>query len=136
MYTEIYSLLNKNKKSAHSVYRKLLKTKGLWCDIKKPIQKESIFGLEDIVEYDEMTMQRCKLLVFGLFTEGEKGMQEFDSFLDCFILTPYHEKLPLQTNIEVHFVNRQFTFKVDTHRDLAPSVGEQLFIKNMLVAAT
>lgn len=136
MYTEIYSVLNKNRKACLSTYNRLLKTKGLWCEVQIPVERESIFGLEDLVEYDELVTCRKKLLIFGMFTEGEMGMQSFDSFLDCFVLTPYKERLPLQTQIQVEFVNRKFNFKVDTHRNLSPSVDQQLFIKNMLVAAT
>ena len=46
------------------------------------------------------------------------------------------EKLPLQTLIEINFYGKRMYYKVDDHRNLTPTVTEQLFVKNILVPAT
>jgi hypothetical protein len=133
----IYKLLKLNKQMANVAYERLLNLKGLQVKITKPIESErSIFGYEDIVAYEPALSYNTKLLLFGIFQEGSQGMQEFDTFIECFALTKYRDRLPLQTHIEVNFCNRKMTFKVDDHKNLAPSLCEQLFIKNILVPAT
>ena len=133
----IYHLLKANRKISLASYKKLRNLKGLWCYVKCPVTSGTIFGKEDLVEYDESLTKKVKLLIFGLFQEGSQGMYDYDTFIDgCFALTTYEEKLPLQTLIEVDFCNRRMTFKVDDHRNIMPSMCEQLFIKNVLVPAT
>lgn len=148
MDTSIYKLLNLNSKASKSVYNLLVKIKGLNCKVTCPADKVnkhdnyehglrgSIFGLEDITEYEVVDSYDKRLLLFNIFQEGSQGMEDYDTFLDCFCLTLNTEKLPLQTIIEVNFYGRSMSFKVDDHRNLFPNVGEQLFIKNMLVPAT
>lgn len=136
METTIYNLLQKNRSLAIAYYKVLKKLKGFTCIIKEPITEGSIFGKEDIVEYDEMISKKSRLLLFGIFQEAEQGMEEFDTFIDAYALTLWNERLPQQTIIEVEFCNRIMTFKVDTHRNVTPSTCNQLFIKNMLVPAT
>ena len=82
----IYKLLKVQKSLAISTYEKLKKLKGVDCIVKKPVEKGSIFGLEDIVNYDELVAEPMKLLCFGLFKEGEDGMEEYDTFHDCYAL--------------------------------------------------
>ena len=134
--TSLYKVLKLNKVAATSAYNRLKKLKGLWCDVKRPITSGTIFGLEDLVEYDPLVKTREQLLIFGIFQEGEQGMEGYDAFIDAYVLTLWKDKLPLQTLIEVDFCGRNMSFKVDTHRNVSPTVCEQLFIKNMLVAAT
>ena len=136
MESTIYNVLHKSRTAALASYKKLKALKGLMCTVKRPVHTDSIFGLEDIVEYDEMVSSDEKLLLFGIFQEGEQGMEEYDTFIEAYALTTWEEKLPLQTEIIVHFCGRTMTFKVDTHRNVTPSVCEHLFIKNMLVPAT
>ena len=65
------------------------------------------------------------------------GDNDFDSFnTEAYCLTRADETLPLATIIEIDFYGRKMYFKVDDHRNLTPSVTEQLFIKNILVPAT
>lgn len=132
----MYNLLRLNKNISLSVFNTLKTLKGLNCTIRKPVEKSSIFGLEDLVEYDEKIYTEEKLLLFGLFQEASQGMQDFDTFIEAYALTTYKERLPLQTLITVNFCNREMSFKVDDHKNLFPSVCEQLFIKNILVPAT
>ena len=136
METTIYNLLHKNRSLAIAYYKVLKKLKGFTCVIKRPITEGSIFGKEDIVEYDDTVREVKQLLLFGIFQEAEQGMEEFDTFIDAYALTLWNERLPQQTIIEVEFCNRIMTFKVDTHRNVTPSTCNQLFIKNMLVPAT
>lgn len=136
MEPSIYNVLSKSKKASLASFNKLRDLKGLICLVKRPVHEGSIFGLEDIVEYDEMVVTKEKLLLFGIFQEGEQGIEEFDTFVESYALTTWDEKLPLQTEIEVQFCGRTMTFKVDTHRNVTPSVCGHLFIKNMLVPAT
>ena len=132
----MYNLLRLNKNISLSVFNTLKALKGLNCIIRKPVEKSSIFGLEDLVEYDEKVYTEEKLLLFGLFQEASQGMQDFDAFIEAYALTTYKERLPLQTLITVNFCNREMSFKVDDHKNLFPSVCEQVFIKNILVPAT
>ena len=133
----IYKLIKVNKNTATKVFKRLRKLKGLRVKITPPVNHSgSIFGLEDIVEYEEKTSYKTKLLLFGIFQEASQGMQEFDTFIEAYALTTYKQRLPLQTKIEVNFCGRRMTFKVDDHRNVSPSLCEQLFIKNMLVPAT
>ena len=136
MEASIYNLLHRSRNASLASFEKLKELKGLICVVKRPVSNGSIFGLEDLVDYDEMVSSTEKLLLFGIFQEGEQGMEEFDTFLEAYALTTWEEKLPLQTEIEVQFCGRTMTFKVDTHRNVTPSVCGHLFIKNMLVAAT
>ena len=132
----LYNLLVLNRKTALSTYKRLKNLKGLWSDIQRPVTNGSIFGLEDLVEYDEEVKQREKLLLINIFQEGEQGMEGYDTFIDAYALTSWDDRLPLQTLIRVDFCGRSMTFKVDTHRNVTPAMCEQLFIKNMLVPAT
>lgn len=137
MESTIYNLLNANKKAAIASYNVLKKLKGLWCVIRTPVTEGSIFGKEDIVEYDEFVKDKKQLLLFGIFTEGMIGAEEYDTFIEgAYALTLYDERLPLQTLVEVNFCNRYMMFKVDEHKNVLPTTCEQLFIKNMLVPAT
>lgn len=135
----IYKLLSVNKKAAHAIYRALLRVKGVECIVNEPITKGSIFGLEDLVSYDEQAMKVKQLLVFNIFQEGFTGSGEFDPFYSqnqTFILTPFEEQLPLQTRVSIDFLGKRLTMKVDDHTSLTPDVAEPLFVKNILVAAT
>lgn len=132
----LYNLLILNRKTALSTYNRLKNLKGLLCDIQRPVTNGTIFGLEDLVEYDAEVIQREKLLLVNIFQEGEQGMEGFDTFIDAYALTSWDDKLPLQTLIRVDFCGRSMSFKVDTHRNITPAMCEQLFIKNMLVPAT
>ena len=134
----IYNLLKLNKSLSYSTFNILKKLKGLKCKVKKPLIKNdvSIFGLEDLVEYDDKIYTEEQLLIFGLFQEGSQGMEQFDAFNEAFVLTLYQDRFPLQTQIIVDFCNREMSFKVDDHKNLYPSVCEQPFIKNILVPAT
>lgn len=132
----LYNIMKMNRKAALSAYQRLKSLKGLWCDIYRPTTNGSIFGLEDLVEYDEMVKERDKLLLVNLFQETEQGMEGYDTFIDAHIITSWDDKLPLQTLVRVDFCGRSMSFKVDHHRNVTPSVCEQLFVKNMLVAAT
>lgn len=137
MQGTIYNLFNANKKASLAVYKTLKKLKGFNCIVKTPINQGSIFGREDLVEYDEFVKSEKTLLLFGIFGEGTMGGQDFDTFIDgAFALTLWDDKIPLQSLIEVNFCGRYMTFKVDDHRNLLPTTCEQLFIKNILVPAT
>lgn len=149
MEQAIYRMLTYSKNAAISTFNKLRRIKGLSCIITKPQddvlpysqyqqdRRGSIFGMEDLVEYDEVEGYPEKLLIFNLFKEGYNGMNDYDSFdTEAFALTLYEEKLPISTLVEVNFYGRHMNFKVDEHRSLVPSVSEQLFIKNILVPAT
>jgi hypothetical protein len=132
----IYKLLEVNKRTAIKVFNLLKRLKGMNCVVKTPITKGSIFGLEDIVEYDDIDTYEVKLLIFNLFQEGSIGMDNFDTFLDCYALTEYDKALPLQSLVYIEFYGRQMVMKVDDHRNVTPSIHEQLFVKNILVPAT
>lgn len=132
----IYKLLNANRNTSIALYNKLLDLKGIECTVQKPVKQDSIFGLEDVVQYDELVKEKKKLLVYGIFQESEIGDTEFDTFIDSYVLTLWEDKLPQQTLVIVEFCNRKMSFKVDTHRNISPHNCEQLFIKNMLVPAT
>ena len=146
----IYKLLTVNKNAANAVFERLKAVKGLRCVISfprpdfqpfrqhEPGEFGSIFGLEDKVEHLEDGKIATKLLIFNIFREGYMGDNDFDSFstTDAFCLTQANKVLPLATHIEVDFYGRKMYFKVDDHKNLTPSVTEQLFIKNMLVPAT
>lgn len=103
----------------------------------EPGEFGSIFGWEDKVEHDIYDSYETTLLLFNLFREGYAGGDEFDAFgTEAYCLTRYNDKLPLGTIIEVDFFGRKAHYKVDDHKNLTPSVTEQLFIKNLLVPAT
>ena len=132
----LYNLMQTNRRAALASYKRLKDLKGLWCYIQPPTTSGTIFGLEDLVEYDEDVKKRLKLLFFNIFQEGEQGMEGYDTFIDAYILTSWEEKLDLQTLVTVDLCGRSMSFKVDTHRNVTPTVCGHLFIKNMLVAAT
>lgn len=136
MESTLYNLMQINKNASLKAYEVARQTKGLWCIIKKPIEQSSIFGLDDIAEYDEMQTYTEKLLLYGIFQEAEQGMLEYDTFVDAYALTLWKDKIELQSIVEVQFCGRTMSFKVDSHRNVSPSTCEQLFIKNMLVPAT
>lgn len=149
MEQAVYKLLTLNKNAATSAFNMLKKLKGLKCKIRRPAlytqptrqyeegENHTIFGLEDLTDYDEWETYEDTLLLFNLFQEGYPGTDEFDSFTsNAYCLTTFGEKLPLQTQIEVNFYGKKIYYKVDDHRNLTPSVVEQLFIKNILVPAT
>ena len=61
----IYKLIKVNKNTATKVFERLRKLKGLRVKITPPVNHSgSIFGLEDIVEYEEKTSYKTKLLLF------------------------------------------------------------------------
>ena len=135
----IYKLLVRNRNTALRVFKRLRKIKGISCDIYIPISNDSIFGLEDsLIDYDGVPEKVDeKLLIFNLFQEDFIGRDEFDPFIaDTFVLTPYNERLPLDTKIVIKFMGREITMKVDDHKNLVPHIKEQLFVKNVLVAMT
>lgn len=149
MEQSVYRLLTLNRNAVISTFNRLKRIKGLECIITKPCtdnmpykqheigQRGSIFGLEDLVEYEEVEGYPDRLLIFNLFKEGFSGFNDYDSFTtDTFALTLYEDKLPLTTLVEVNFYGRHMDFKVDDHKTLAPSVSEQVLIKNILVPAT
>lgn len=149
MEQAVYKLLTLNKNAANSVYNMLKKLKGLKCTIWKPSmdaqpvqqyeigRNRSIFGLEDITDYDCWESYTDTLLIFNVFQEGYVGQDEFDAFsANTYCLTTKKEMLPLQTLIEVNFYGRKMWYKVDDHKNLSPTVTEQLFVKNILVPAT
>lgn len=149
MEQAVYRLLTLNRNAAMSAYKMLKRLKGLNCVVRKPSieaqpvrqyeegHRGSIFGLEDITDYEEFEKYPDKLLIFNIFQEGYAGDDEYDTFIaNTYCLTPATEKLPLQTLIEVNFFGKRMNFKVDDHRGLTPSVVDQLFIKNILVPAT
>ena len=145
----VYKLLTLNKNAANSVFERLRELKGLKCVVKPPRGDDqpfrqhepgeygSIFGYEDKVAHDEMDSYGTTLLIFNLFREGYMGENDFDSFnTEAYCLTRKDEVLPIGTEIEVDFYGRKMHLKVDDHRNLTPTVTEQLFIKNILVPAT
>jgi hypothetical protein len=145
----VYKLLTLNKNAATSVYNMLKKLKGLKCIIRKPAMhtqpvdqyqpgsNRTIFGLEDLTDYEEWESYEDTLLLFNIFQEGYVANDEFDTFTsNAYCLTTMQEKLPQQTLIEVNFYGRRMYYKVDEHRNLTASVTEQLFVKNILVPAT
>lgn len=149
MDNAIYKMLLYNKNAVVSTFEKLKKLKGLNCIITKPLEnyqpydqyeegrKGSIFGLEDLVELDHSNSYPDKLLIFNLFQETSAGYDGFDSFIDnAYCLTLFEERFPLQTLIEIDFYGRKMYYKVDDHRNLSPSVVDQLLIKNILIPAT
>ena len=138
MESTIYALLNCNKKASIAAYKILCKLKGLTCKIQTPVEKKSIFGYDDVVDYDEFVTKKKQLLVFGLFKEaGMGGYEEFDTFIDdVYVLTTWMERLPIQTLVEVSFCGKKMSFKVDDHRNAFPTTCQQLFIKNILRPAT
>lgn len=149
MEQAVYRLLTLNKNAANSVFNMLKKIKGLQCKIYLPSidnqpvnqyeagRNRSIFGLEALADYEPEEYYEDKLLIFNIFQEGYMGDEDFDSFTsNAFCLTTMKDRLPLQTLIEVNFYGRKVFYKVDDHRNLTPSVTEQLFIKNILVPAT
>ena len=149
MEQAIYKLLTLNKNAANSVFNLLKKVKGLKCVVRKPPvdnqpvrryeigENHSIFGLEDLTDYDNSEAYSDTLLLFNLFQEGYVGADEFDTFTSgAFCLTRMEDKLPLQTLIEVNFYGKKMFYKVDDHKNLTPHITEQFFIKNILVPAT
>ena len=137
----IYKLLQLNKNTSITTFKRLRKIKGLDCYIHPPVTnggvtEGSIFGLEDLVEYEDEDIYSDKVLIFNLFQEGTMGMDQFDTFYECFALTLYEERYKLQTLIEIDLYGRTMTFKVDDHKNITPTIGDQLFIKNILVPAT
>lgn len=136
MKDSIYKLLQVNKNTSLAAYERLRKLKGFDCTVKIPTSEGSIFGLEDLTEYDESNTHRDKLLFFNLFQEASQGYDGYDSFIEAYALTTFKERLPLQTIVEVEFFGRTMAFKVDDHKNVSPSIHEQLFVKNILVAAT
>lgn len=149
MEQAVYRLLTLNKNAANSAFEMLKRIKGLKCKIKKPSldaqpvhqyeqgEHHSIFGLEDLTDYDEWEEYTDTLLIFNILQEGFAGTDEYDTFTtNTFCLTRHEDRLPLQTVIEVNFYGRKMYFKVDDHKNLTGTVTEQLFIKNLLVPAT
>lgn len=149
MEESIYKLLMLNKNAATAAFNLLKKIKGLNCIVRKPAldtqpvqqyetgRNRSIFGLEDLTDYENWESYSDRLLIFNIFQEGYSGGDDFDTFTsNAFCLTTFNEMLPLQTILEVNFYGRKMFYKVDDHRNLTPSVVEQLFIKNILVPAT
>lgn len=134
----IYKLLDKNRKAALSVFNKLLRIKGITCDIYYPVKNNSIFNLEDsLIEYNGVPDETKKLLVFNIFQESFIGQDEFDPFTnEAFVLTTFEDKLPLQTKIILNFMGRKLSYKIDDHRNLVPHIKEQLLIKNIVVPLT
>jgi hypothetical protein len=132
----IHRALEAYKRTSISAYKKLVKLKGMDCLIRPPVGEKSIFGLEDLVDYDESATYPKRLLLFNIFQESSMGMMEYDAFIECYALTLLHEKLELQTLIDVDFMGRQMSFKVDDHKNIVPAIHGQMFIKNMLVPAT
>lgn len=134
----IYKFLTLNRNASISTFNKLVRLKGFECKVILPQEDgQSIFGLEDLVLLDFENAQTMQLLVFNVTQEDFVGMEGYDAFMDgCFVLTRYEDRFPLQTIIQVNFYGRLLTYKVDDHKNLTPHITEQLFIKNMLVAAT
>lgn len=145
----VYKLLTLNKNAANSAYERLRKLKGLKCRVfprsldSEPYRQYeegrmgSIFGDEDKVEHDPEESYETKLLLFNIFREGYSGINDFDAFnTEAFCLTREDERMAKGTEIEVDFYGRKLYFKVDDHKNLTPSVVEQLFVKHILVPAT
>lgn len=134
--TGLYNFLAVNKKYAVSAYKVQRRVKGLLCKVYEPIKATSIFGNKGSVLYKDSYVEE-KYLVFNLFQESDSGGLDFAPFItEPYILTLYDERLPLRARVEVDFYGRVYNFSVDTHRSFTPHVEEQLFIGNMLVAAT
>ena len=138
----IYKLLYLNRKASLAVFDALLRVKGLNCEIYEPMKDSgSIFGKEDIIGYDELAVKNKRLLIFNLFKNerNKTGIGEFDPFYaqnEVFILTKCGDEFPIQTRVIIDFYGRKIAMKVDDHEDLTPTVGDGVFIKNMLVAST
>ena len=133
----IHKLLTRNRRAALSMYKMLVRVKGIPCDIYLPTVNSSIFGLEDsLVQYPTVPSKKDeKLLTFNIFQESYVGFDGFDPFIqEAYILTTFEEKLPLQTKVVVNFLGRDLTMKVDDHKNLIPTVQDQLFVKNVLTA--
>jgi hypothetical protein len=131
----IYKILQKNRNASLSVFKRLVKIKGITCRIFIPTNGGSIFGLEDLVNYNAVPDEEKKLLFFNLFQESFIGDYNFDPFVaDVFFLTTFDDKYPLQTKIVLDFMGRELSFKIDDHKSLTPHIQEQLFIKNQVVA--
>ena len=149
MEESVYRLLTLNRNAALEVYDYLKTVKGFNCTVRIPHDdslpfrqyeegtNRSIFGLEDLTDYDEDKTYTATLLIFNMFEEGSAGYDEFDTFTpNTFCLTTLEERLPLQAQIEINIYGRRMYFKVDDHKTLSPDIVEQLFVKNMLVPAT
>lgn len=149
MEQAVYRLLTLNKNAAMSAFKLLRRIKGLKCVIRKPAldtqpyrqyeegRRGSIFGQEDLVDYENWETYNDKLLIFNLFKEGYAGWEDYDTFGgDIFCLTPTEEKLPIHTEIEIDMYGKHMTYRVDEHMTLSPTVVDQLFIKHKLVPAT
>ena len=134
----LYDFLNVNRKLAVAAYKIQRNIKGLNCIIEKPIQMNSVFGMEDsLITYDEENPVTGKYLVFNLFQEGMLGFEDFDAFIqNPYLLTLYEEKLDLKSRITVNFRGRDFKFVVDEIKSPTPHIENQLFSAHILVAAT
>ena len=134
----LYDFLNVNRKLAVAAYKIQRNIKGLNCIIEKPIQMNSVFGMEDsLITYDEENPITGKYLVFNLFQEGMLGFEDFDAFIqNPYLLTLYEEKLDLKSRITVNFRGRDFKFVVDEIKSPTPHIENQLFSAHILVAAT
>jgi len=145
----VYRLLTLNKNAANSIFERLRRIKGIKCivhppepDIQpfeqyEPDENGSIFGWEDKVRHADSDSYEDTLLLFNIFREGYMGGDDFDPFnTEAYCLTKMEEVLPLATIIEADFYGRKMWLKVDDHKNLTPTVTEQLFIKNLLVPAT
>lgn len=140
MSDPIYKLLQINRNIALAVFNRLVRLKGMKCLCRFPFKEtQSIFGREDLVEYDDNWVDKT-LLIFNLLQVDQNigGDNEFDPWEgeQPFVLTLYEDRMPIQTQIKVDFYGRQMTLKVDHHRNYTPHIHEQLFIKNILVPAT
>ena len=138
MEQAIYRMLTLNRNATISTFNRLLRVKGLKCTIIRPQndvmpyrqyeegRRGSIFGMEDLVEYEETEIDYDRLLIYNLFKEGYAGSNDYDSFVsnDTFALTLAENKLPISTLIEVNFFGKYFNLKVDDHKSLFPGVVE------------
>ena len=83
----IYRLLQLNKNTSVTTFKRLRKIKGLDCYIHPPVTnggvtEGSIFGLEDLVEYEDEDIYSDKVLIFNLFQEClQLSMEVFISWL-------------------------------------------------------
>ena len=93
MINAVYKLLTLNRNAAISAFKILRKVKGLECVVRIPAldsqphkqyqagRNGSIFGYEDLVEYEEFEAYADTLLIFNITQEGYAGMMdEFDTF--------------------------------------------------------
>lgn len=140
---DIYKLLELNRKSSLAIFDSLLRVKGLNCEVYRPMREsQSIFGKEDLINYDEGAVERHRLLIFNLFghqANQRVGIGEFDPFYPqntVFALTKCGDEFPIQTRIVIDFYGKKIAMKVDDHEALSPSVVDSIFVKNMLVAST